>query len=630
MTGSAPRLRKAALPAALIVGLGAEWLARSGQNLAAAAVADLAVGWTLIGCGLLSWARRPQSRVGPLLTLTGFAWFLGTLAESRVGFVAALGTALVFVHRGPLCHAIIGYPSGRPWGRLSMIVVVAAYVYAAVVPLARSDVVTIVVAFAVLATTIRGYALAAGPDRRARTTAVAAAAALAVPLASGSVWRLLGAGPDARHTVLWGYEAVLVLIAVGFLADLSRGRWAQAAVTKLVVDLGGDSEADTLRARLAHALGDRSLAIAYWLPEVNGYADDRGNRVELPEAGSGKAVTVVGQDGEQIAALVHVVAVLDDPALVDSVAQAARIALSNVRLRADVQRRVAELAASRRRILEAGDTQRRRLQQQLQVSAGRHLTGARELLNLAVQEARTSHDRGTADRLAAVRRELEEARAGLRELAAGIHPALLTERGLGAALATLAGRSAVPVRVDAPGIERGHPLVALLWVRPCSRLADLDQMTIGVADAGADLAAVVLGLGQELGALRRALRVGRADIGDPDVEDALTRPGSVGGASVTAGLSSVGSPPTLRISQLLAIFRMTGCVPAPPSPRTPNGRTHRTGPGLRPPEKCEHEAVLRCRNSPSAMAHLRMSLRAAGCPSWLPSSLPGHGHAPVQ
>ena len=449
MTGSASRLRGAAWPAGLAVGLGAEWLGHSGQSLAAA-MADLAVGWTLIGCGLLGWARRPQSGVGPLIAVTGFAWFLGTLAESRIGFVAALGAALLFVHRGPLCHAIIGYPSGRPSGRLGMIVVVAAYVYAAAVPLARSDVVTIVVAFAVLAAAIGGYARAAGPDRRARATAVAAAAALAVPLAGGSVWRLLGAGSGARHPVLWGYEAVLVLIAVGFLADLSRGRWARAAVTKLVVDLGGDSEAGTLRARLAHALGDRSLMIAYWLPEAGGYVDERGNRVELPEAGSGRAVAVVGQDGEQIAALVHDVAVLDDPALVDSVAGAARIALSNVRLRADVQRRVTELAASRRRLLEAGDTQRRRLQEQLQASAGRHLTGGREFLDLAVQEARASHDHGAADRLTAVRSELEAARAGLRELAAGIHPVVLTERGLGAALASLAGRSAMPVGVAAP------------------------------------------------------------------------------------------------------------------------------------------------------------------------------------
>src|SRR5215471_9206427 len=244
------RVRVAAWPAGLVAGLGAEWLAGSGQSLTAA-VADLVVGWALIGCGLVCWSRRPQSRVGALLALAGFTWFLGTLASSPIGAVAALGTALLFVHRGPLCHAIVGYPTGRPSGRLSVTVVVVCYVYAAAVPLARSDVVTIVVATLVLAATVGGYVRAAGPDRRARVTAVAAAAVLAVPLAGGSVARLVGAGPGAEQAVLWGYEVVLVLIAVGFLADSLLGRWAQAAVTRLVVDLGGDPEAGTLRARLA-------------------------------------------------------------------------------------------------------------------------------------------------------------------------------------------------------------------------------------------------------------------------------------------------------------------------------------------------------------------------------------------
>jgi len=449
VTGFAPGVRVAAWPAGLVVGLAAEWLAGSGQSLAAA-VADLAVGWALIGCGLVCWFRRPQSRVGLLLALAGFAWFLGTLARSPIGAVAALGTALLFVHRGPLCHAIVGYPGGRPSGRLGVAVVVVCYVYAAVVPLARSDVVTIVVAVVVLVATVGGYVRAAGPDRRARVTAVAAAAVLAVPLAGGSVARLLGAGSGADRAVLWGYEAVLVLIAFGFLADFLSGRWAQAAVTRLVVDLGGDSEAGTLRARLAHALGDRSLVIGYWLPEVDGYLNERGNRVELPAPGSGRAVTLVERDGERIAALVHDVAVLDDPGLVDSVALAARIALSNVRLQAEVRRQVAELDASGRRILEAGDAQRRRLQDQLQVRAGRRLAGVGELLDRAAHQARTCQDRATAEGLDAAARDLEETQAELQELAAGIHPALLAERGLGPALASLAGRAPVPVRLAAP------------------------------------------------------------------------------------------------------------------------------------------------------------------------------------
>ncbi len=356
-----------------------------------------------------------------------------------------LGTALLFVHRGPLCHAIVGYPSGRPSGRLGMTVVVLCYVYAAAVPLARNNVVTVVVAFLVPAATVGGYVLASGPDRRARVTAVAAAAALAVPLAGRSALWLVGAGPGAEQAVLWGYEVVLVLIAVGFLADFLLGRWAQAAVIRLVVDLGGDREAGTLRARLARALGDRSLVIAYWLPETGGYVDERGTSVVFPAAGSGRSVTVIEQRGERIAALVHDATVLDDPALSDAVASAARLALSNVRLRAEVRRQVTELDASRRRLLEARDAQRRRLQQELRAGAGQRLTEVKEFLDLGLQDA--APDRAVAGRLEDARRELDAAQDELQELAAGIHPAALTERGFGPTLSCLAKRAPVPVRL---------------------------------------------------------------------------------------------------------------------------------------------------------------------------------------
>ena len=449
VTAPGPRLRAAAWLAGLVAGLGAEWLARSSQSLPEAG-ADLAVGWTLIACGLLAWSRRPQSRVGLLLTLTGFAWFLGTLAGARIGGVATVGAALLFVHRGPLCHAIIGYPRGRALDRVSMVVVAAAYVYAAAAPLARNDVVTMVVTFVVLAVTIRGYARAAGPGRRARVTAIAAAAALAVPLAGGAVVRLIGAGPGVEQAVPWGYEAVLVLIAAGFLADILRGRWVQAVVTRLVVDLGEGTGTGTLQARLALALGDRSLVIAYWLPEASGYVDESGNPVVLPGAGSGKAVTVIEQQGERVAALVCDAAVLDDPGLMDAVAPAARMALSNVRLRARVRRQVAELDASRRRILEAGDAQRRRLQQELRAGAGQRLMEVGELVDLGLQGARAAPDRAVAARLEDARRELDAAQDELQELAAGIHPAVLIERGLGPALSCLARQAPVPVRLAVP------------------------------------------------------------------------------------------------------------------------------------------------------------------------------------
>ncbi len=451
LASSVPRLQMAVALAGLVFGLGAEWVARSKQSPLTAGV-DLAVGWTLIACGLIAWTRRPQSRVGPLIAITGFAWFLGTFADSDIDAVAMLGLALATLYLGPLFHAIIGYPSGRLSGRVTIVAVTACYIYAATVQLTRStavtiSVVTIVVVLIVLGTTIRGYRLAAGTDRQARVTAIVAAAVVALPLAGGSVGRLMWAGPDAERAVLGGYEAALVIIAVVLLGDLLRARWAQAAVTELVVELGEDSGTGTLRGRLARALGDRSLAIEYWLPEANSYVDERGDPVELPGAGSGKAVTVIAQHGERIAALVHDATVLDDPGLIDAVASAARIAFSNVRLRAEVRGHVTDLDASRRRIIEATDAQRRRLQQELRLGVGRRLADVEGLLDLAVREARSPLNRAASASLEDSERELHKAQAELQELAAGIHPALLMEQGLGPALSSLAERAPVPVRL---------------------------------------------------------------------------------------------------------------------------------------------------------------------------------------
>ena len=449
--GSVLRLQAAVGLAGLVFGLGAEWAAHSKQDPLTAGV-DLAVGWTVIACGVVAWMRRPQSRIGQLIAITGFAWFVGTFAGSDIGTVATLGFALATLYLGPLFHAIIGYPSGRLSGWLTIVVVTACYIYAATIQLARSNtvtigVVTIVAVLVVLGTTIRRYRLAAGADRKARVTAIVAAAAVALPLVGGSVGRLVWPGPETERAVLGGLEAALALIAVLFLVDLLRARWAQAALTELVVELGEDPETGTLRGRLARALGDRSLSIAYWLPEASSYVDERGDPAELPGAGSDKAVTVIERHGEHIGALVHDATVLDDAGLIDAVASAARIAFSNVRLRAEVRGHITDLDASRRRIIESTDAQRRRLQQELRQGVGQRLADVEGLLDLAVREARSPLNHAASASLEDAERELHAAQAELQELAAGILPVLLTEQGLGPALSALAERAPVPVRL---------------------------------------------------------------------------------------------------------------------------------------------------------------------------------------
>jgi signal transduction histidine kinase len=417
------RLRLALWPAGLVLGIAAEWGAWNDDPGLTAL--DLAAGFVLIGLGLVAWQRRGSSAVGALMVAGGFAWFLGDVASWAL-----------YLHRGPLVHLVVSYPSGRLRSRLQWAVVAAGYACAAVSPLARNDTVTILLALAICCTALGRYLVASGPERRARAAALGAVVAFALVLTLGAAARR--AGVDADRVVLWAYEAVTGLLGVWLFADLLWGRWARAAVTGLVVDLGELGDAGSLRDRLARALGDPSLVVGYWLAGDGRYVDEAGRPVQLPRAGAGRAVTPLEQDGEPVAALVHDASVLGDPGLVANVASAARLAVSNVRLQAEVRARVAEVAASRRRLVEAADAQRRGLERRLRRGAEQRLARVAELLA------------GSGPPLAEVAVGLDAARAELREFARGIHPAALVDGGLAAALTELGATSPVPVTVKAP------------------------------------------------------------------------------------------------------------------------------------------------------------------------------------
>ena len=406
------------------------------------AAADATVGLAFVGLGVVAWQRRPSSRSGLLMVATGFAWFAGSF----------VGAAL-FLHRGPLVHLLVGYPQGRLRSRLERVVVAAAYVDGAVYPLARQDTVTIALALAVMTTVLVGYRRAGGAERRARAAALVAAAAVMVVLGLGAVGRILDTGAAAAW--LWVYQAVLVLAAVGLFADLLWGRWTQAAITGLVVDLGELEHGGTLQAKLARAVGDPSLQVAYRLPGADGFVDEAGRPMALPAAGGTRTITHLHEGGRQIGALVHDAAVLDDPVLVNAVAAAAGVAVANARLQAELRARVAEVEASRRRIVEAGDAERRRLERELREGAERRLGYVTELLA----------DRGPL--LTDLGRELQGARAALAEFARGVHPRTLTEAGLAAALAELGAHSPVPVQLHVRE-ERLAPMVEAAVYFVCS------------------------------------------------------------------------------------------------------------------------------------------------------------------
>jgi signal transduction histidine kinase len=446
-------LRLAVLTLGIAAGLVAEWASYDAGELGLT-TADLAVGWILIGCGFVAWERRSDSRIGAIMSLAGFTWFLGTAFEQAL-----------YLHRGPFVHLLLSYPVGRMPTRLARAVVVAAYVDGAIAPLARNDRLTLALSGAVASASLWGFLQATGPARRAAGLPLAAAVAFSVVLAAGALGRLTGSDPD----LLWVYSFVIAIATVALVIDLLRARWAEAVVTGLVVDLGARQETATLRGKLARALGDPSLVVGYRLPATGILVDEAGRTVRLPSSGSGREVTSIAEGGDQIAVLIHDEALLADRELLESVAAAARFAVANAALQAEARSHADELEASRRRIVEAGDAQRRRLEQELRMGAERRL----DRVAMLVAGARNAVESADGASIGALETELDEARRELREFAQGVHPATLTERGLVPALALLAGRSTIPVAVEGTIERLPEPIEAALFFVCSEALANV-------------------------------------------------------------------------------------------------------------------------------------------------------------
>ena len=453
-------LRLSLLPAAVALGLFAEWAAlrRAPFEPAAStaeirlAVADLAVGIVLVAAGLTAWWRRPQSRTGLLLCLTGFTWFLGTFAGSGWHGYADFGAFFLTLNRGLLAHTLLSYPSGRLERRYERAGVAAAYVLSVVGYVGETPAAALALAAVLVAVGAGRFVRSSGPDRRARGTALVACAALAAVLVASAAARLT----DSSVSFDWPYDVVIAAIAVTLALDLVLGRWVGTTVTGLVVDLGEDAESARLQDRLAAALGDPSLQLGYRLADARVYRDEEGRELMLPPPDRERRTTIVRDGDVEVAALVHDADLVADPELLESVAAAARIAVTNVHLQAEIRSQVEELEGSRRRLVEAGDAERRRLERQLREGAERRLSQIQTLLVEAAENANGL----LAPTIAELQAKLERTRAELQEFAGGVHPRLLTEEGLAAALRDLAERSAVPAELSVTNERFPSPVEA--------------------------------------------------------------------------------------------------------------------------------------------------------------------------
>jgi signal transduction histidine kinase len=434
-------------------------------------VGDLAAGLALLGGGAVAAVKRPRAGAGPLLLLTGAAWFAGDLAP-----------ALLYAHRGPLVHLLLTYPSGRTRSRVTIAVIAAAYADGLIPDVARSEWTTLALMAAVVLVAAWRRRAAGGAERRARGAALAAAVLLAAALGFAAAGRLLDAGTGtAAVRVLYGTVAA---IACGLTADLLWGRWGRAALTGFVIDLGDQHEPRALRAALARTLGDPSLELAYRIDGGSGWVDEAGRPVAPPVEDGRRALTLVGDARRPVAALLHDPAAPADRQLVAALAAAARLAVANVSMQAEIAARVQDVAASRQRLVEAGDAERRRLGELLGEGPEARLAavGAR------LEPVAAGSDGEATAILQRLSRELATSRAQLHDLANGIRPRTLTAGGLRPALAELAAGASVPVDAEVPG-ARFAPALELVAYFVCSEALANIAKHAGAAQARITLTA---------------------------------------------------------------------------------------------------------------------------------------------
>jgi signal transduction histidine kinase len=246
---------------------------------------------------------------------------------------------------------------------------------------------------------------------------------------------------------LWlGQAAMLVLMALGVAWGWVRDRRTRSAVVRLVMDTAQSPPPGGLRDALAGMLGDPGLELAYPVGEPPRHVRADGQAASV-EPGKAQDVTPLVRRGRTVAILRHRAGLLEDPNLVDEVEAAARLALENERLQAEVLAQLEDLRAAQARIVAAGDDERQRLERNLHDGAQQRLVGVSLALRLAHSQSSVAPAPRLAGLLGQADRGLRLAIDELRELAHGIYPAVLADEGLAAAVEALAETSPTPVTI---------------------------------------------------------------------------------------------------------------------------------------------------------------------------------------
>jgi signal transduction histidine kinase len=552
------------------------------NNVLGLAVHDALPPAVYLASGLLAMVVRPTSRIGLWLWLAGALTFVGNYGNTMLPGISQLAIGLQDIYLVPIGIAILTYPSGffrDRWEKVLAYVGVAEIVIAGLLvtvyldparcdpglcpdnpflfirdPATADAIHAMSQAMSVLlwvtfgAFVVRRFVRGTPTSRRLLAPVWIAGlliAASGIASVSLATFASMQAGYAYDQWVNWGISIVLPVV---FLVGLLRQRLGRAAIAGFVEEIAAGVSIGELRTAFARLAGDPSLVLAFPM-EGGGYVDTSGVSVRLPAQTEARTVTPIDRDGRTVAVVVHDAALETDPALVRAAGAAAGLALDNELLTAEVRARLEAVRTSRARLVEAADAERVRIERMLHDGAQQRLVAlAIRLRTLGA----SAGDEAVRERLDTLGAELDDALAELRELARGIHPAVLVQAGLHSALASLAQRSEVPVTVDVP--ERRFPAaaestayyVAAEALTNAARHADATMVTVtvqadddvlhmsirddGIGGADPTRGSGLAGLEDRVAAVSGQLSVAEAPGGGTIVEVSLPLSGATGDA----------------------------------------------------------------------------------------------------
>ena len=533
--------------------------------LPAARVADLAAGLGLIAAGGLAATQPRTRRLGVLALVAGLAWFGADWegAESAQSILRSLGAVVAPVTLVLVFHLVLAAPDGRVRSSAARVGIVAAYVVVGCATAARAVLrdplldlhcwrnctdnsflvhadagiaraldelllwSALAVAFGLIAFGWRRLVGATGPGRRAMLPVIGPALLVGASEATYAITLLRTPLEDPDRT---GFAAIFIarslsytMLALGLAWTVLRVSRTRARLTRLANDLGEAPQPGMLRDTLAAALGDPGIDVLYPRSGSGQLIDADGHAAEPPAAD--RAVARIARGSRPLALVLHDPALVNEPELARALGSAAKLSVENEALRAEAMAQLHALQASRARIVETADDARRRLERDLHDGAQQRLLALSYDLRLARAGANGDDNTGLASTLDAAAEEIEAALEELRELAHGIYPAILTEAGLGPALATLADEAPLPVELGElpsgrppPGVERTAYVVVDVAIedaagRGATWLAvrvgqDRERLVVATDDDGAPRSAGLVHLADRVGALGGSLVAG--------------------------------------------------------------------------------------------------------------------------